>query len=327
MTTQGPYSSWRHVLTLSRLEPDENVVVLGSPAASDRYKSMALQVTADMGGSVSYLEVANPNRLPESAMPSLRSADLIIDLAFSHDPRIRQFGKDGPRTLVVLEPADILQRMLPIAEDKGRVLHAQKCIQGARRMRVVSDAGTDFEVELGELKGNCQYGFADERGHWDQWPGAFVTTYGNEGTAQGRIVIDAGDMLFPQKSYIQAPVTLHLEGGYIKAIEGGVDAKLLRATLESYADPEVFAVSHLGWGLSRNSRWDALNFYDKPDIEGQDGRGHYGNFLFSTGPNLSGGGKRRAPCHLDIPMAGCSVYLDGTPMVEKGVVIPTEQRV
>ena len=49
---------------------------------------------------------------------------------------------------------------------------------------------------------------------------------------------------------------------------------LLTATLDAYANPEVFAVSHLGWGLSRSSRWDSLAFYDKKDIEGQDGRGH-----------------------------------------------------
>jgi len=113
----------------------------------------------------------------------------------------------------------------------------------------------------------------------------------------------------------------------IRAIEGGVDAKLMKSTLDSYNNPEVFAVSHLGWGLSRNCRWDALSFYDKQDIEGQDGRGFYGNFLFSTGPNLSGGGTRRAPLHLDIPLAGCSTFLDDVPMVLDGLVIPEDQRV
>jgi 2,5-dihydroxypyridine 5,6-dioxygenase len=194
-------------------------------------------------------------------------------------------------------------------------------------MRVVSDAGTDFKVTLGQLRGNCQYGFADEPGHWDQWPGAFVTTYGDDGSAEGKVVIDTGDMLFPQKEYVESPITLHVERGYIRAIEGERDAEQLRNLFNSYDNPEVFAVSHLGWGLSRNSRWDALKAFEKADIEGQDGRGHYGNFLFSTGPNLSGGGTRSAPLHMDIPLANCSVFLDDQPMVLKGQVMRPEQQV
>jgi 2,5-dihydroxypyridine 5,6-dioxygenase len=270
MLTTSLHASWRHVMSLSRLREGEKVIVLGAQSGRSQYKSIALQVAREMGGAAAYLEVENPNKLPESAIPALRAADLLIDLSHAHDPVIRQLGRDGTRTLVVLEPPEILERMLPQESDKARVESAQKCIKSARKMRVTSAAGTDFEVELGELKGNCQYGFADEPGHWDQWPGAFVTTYGNDGSAQGQIVIDAGDIIFPQKDYVRSPIRLMLEDGYIRSIEGGVDAKLLKSTLDSYNNPEVFAVSHLGWGLSRNCRWDALSFYDKQDIEGQE---------------------------------------------------------
>lgn len=318
---------FRHVLQLSRLRAGEKVVVLDSFTGTGRYKPLAIQAASELGAAVTAIEVADANRLPESAVPSLAGADLIIDLAFSHDPRIRRWGRDnGTRTLAILEPPEILARMLPNAEDKGRVLAAQAAIRAAKTMRVTSPAGTDFQVALGELTGNAQYGYADDPGHWDQWPGAFITTYANEGSAEGTIVVDANDMIFPNKTYVQAPVRLRIEGGYIRAIEGGFDAKQLKAQLEAYADPEVFAVSHLGWGLSRNARWDALALYDKAAIEGQDGRGFGGNFLFSTGPNLSGGGTRRAPLHLDIPLAGCSVFLDNQPMVLAGEVIPADQR-
>ncbi|CAN7773597.1 2,5-dihydroxypyridine 5,6-dioxygenase [Variovorax sp. LjRoot175] len=326
MSSQSLQSAWHHLMSLSKVSPEEKVVVLGSLSGRNRYKDVALRVLDDMGAAVSYVEVGNPHRVSASALPALRAAGLIVDLTHSHDPVFRQLGRDGVRTLTAVEPPEILLRMLPQASDKTRVQHAQSCIRAAKTMRVTSPAGTDFEVALGELNGNCQYGFADDPGHWDQCPGAFVVTYSNDGSAQGTVVIDAGDMIFPQKEYVHAPITLHLENGYITAIEGGMDAKLLKATLDAYRNPEVFAVSHLGWGLSRNSRWDALKYFDKAEIEGQDGRGHLGNFLFSTGPNLSGGGTRRAPMHLDIPLAGCSVYLDGKPMVLDGDVVSPEQR-
>jgi 2,5-dihydroxypyridine 5,6-dioxygenase len=320
-------SYWRHVIALSNVREGERAVVIGAQSLANRYKTVAVQAASDAGAWVSYLEVSSPNKLSRADAPALKGADFLIDLTHGHDPLIRELLKDGTRVLVVVEPPEILHRMLPEAGDKQRVLHAQSCIRAANRMRVTSMAGTDFSVALGELRGNSQYGFSDEKGHWDQWPGAFVTTYGNEGSAEGTIVIDRGDMLFPQKEYVREPVVLRIERGYIRAIEGGADAKVLRSTFESYGNPEVYAVSHLGWGLSRNSRWDALTFFDKADIEGQDGRGHYGNFLFSTGPNLSGGGTRRAPLHLDIPLAGCSVYLNDEPMVLDGVVTQAEQQV
>ena len=37
--------------------------------------------------------------------------------------------------------------------------------------------------------------------------------------------------------------------------------------------------------------------------------------------------RARAPHHLDIPLAACSVHLDGVPMVEKGDVISEGQRI
>ena len=38
-----------------------------------------------------------------------------------------------------------------------------------------------------------------------------------------------------------------------------------------------------------------------------DGRAHYGNVLFSLGPDTEFGGENDTPCHLDLPMQGCSL--------------------
>ena len=119
---------------------------------------------------------------------------------------------------------------------------------------------------------------------------------------------------------------LAVTNGYIAHIDGGSDARQLAEIFKSYDDPEVYAISHLGWGLSHNARWDALGMHDKADIEGQDGRAFYGNFLFSTGPNVYGGGKRDTSCHIDVPMRNCSLYLDGEPIVLEGEIFPQDQR-
>ena len=140
------------------------------------------------------------------------------------------------------------------------------------------------------------------------------------------VVIDRGDIVFPFKDYVQTPIHLRIEGGYIREIEGDLDADFLREYMRQFNDPEAYAVSHLGWGLQPRARWSQLRLV-QGQTNGNDGRSFYGNFMFSTGPNTDAGGKRDTLCHLDIPMRRCSVSLDGRPMVIKGDVVAEGQRV
>jgi 2,5-dihydroxypyridine 5,6-dioxygenase len=79
------------------------------------------------------------------------------------------------------------------------------------------------------------------------------------------------------------------------------------------------AVSHLGWGLNPQSRWYniALNG-DTPERSHAGARTFPGNFLFSTGPNTQGGGKRKTKGHYDVPMRDCTVLLDNATIIERG---------
>jgi 2,5-dihydroxypyridine 5,6-dioxygenase len=46
-----------------------------------------------------------------------------------------------------------------------------------------------------------------------------------------------------------------------------------------------------------------------------------GNFLFSTGPNSQGGGKRTTRGHYDVPMRDCTVTLDNSTIIERGRLV------
>ena len=89
-----------------------------------------------------------------------------------------------------------------------------------------------------------------------------------------------------------------------------------RATPE---DMDGHAISHLGWGLNPQGRWDAIA------LNGADPARHHagarcfaGNFLFSTGPNSQGGGKRTTKGHYDVPMRDCTVALDNDVIIDRG---------
>ena len=130
-----------------------------------------------------------------------------------------------------------------------------------------------------------------------------MLTWPNEGGARGKIVIDVGDILLPQKLYVRSAIELTVENGYATRIDGGVDAELLREYVASFKDPEAYAISHIGWGLQPRAHWTTLGLYDREATIGMDARAYEGNFLFSLGPNNEAGGSRRTTCHIDIRCA------------------------
>ena len=111
-----------------------------------------------------------------------------------------------------------------------------------------------------------------------------------------------------------------MEADYVTAIEGrGTDARLMRAYLEDFGEPEAFATSHVGWGFNRAARYEALTMYDQRDLNGTELRAVAGNFLYSTGANEFAGRFTRG--HFDLPMMGCTIALDDTVVVENGTLV------
>ena len=114
-----------------------------------------------------------------------------------------------------------------------------------------------------------------------------------------------------------AELLLRIENDYVTAIEGpGVDAELMRSYIAAWGDREAYAVSHVGYGLNAAARWDSMALYDKRDFNGTELRAFAGNFLYSTGANEVAGRHTRG--HFDLPLRGCTVTLDGQPVIDQG---------
>jgi 2,5-dihydroxypyridine 5,6-dioxygenase len=184
----------------------------------------------------------------------------------------------------------------------------------------VSPDGTEIEARL-----QGQYGYTDEPGRWDHWPsGGFVYTGGADDGVDGVAVIAPGDILLPFKRYASEPIELTIHAGRITEIAGGgVDGDLVRDYMESFEDPAGYAISHIGWGLEDRARWSELS--TDPRGIGMAARCFAGNVLFSTGPNSELGGSNFTPCHIDVPMRGCSLYLDAEPVVVDGRLVASDR--
>ena len=233
-------------------------------------------------------------------------ADCTVE-GLQHAAELPQILKGGARVLAISnEHPEILERTAPRIEDEGPVRDAMRRLKGAKTMQVRSAAGTALTIDLTDARIGGVWGFSTRPGSLSHWPGGLVLAFPAAGRVHGTLVMDRGDVNLTFKRYLQDPVRLVIEHDHVVAIEGAsVDADLMRGYFEAWGDRAAYAVSHVGWGLNRRARWDAMSFYDKADFNGTELRAFGGNFLYSTGANEVAG--RHTLGHFDLPLRGCTV--------------------
>ena len=259
----------------------------------------------------------------EPVVNALASSGFIVDCTvegLQHAVELPQILNGGARVLVVSnEHPEILERTKPRAEDEATVRYAMRRLRGVKQMRVTSPAGTELAVRLESARVGGVWGFTAKPVTLTHWPARLVLAFPAAGSVNGTLVLAPGDVNLTFKRYLADAVRLRIEDDHVVAIEGNsVDADLMRGYFAAWGDRAAYAVSHVGWGLNRGARWDAMTFYDKADFNGTELRAFAGNFLYSTGANEVAG--RFTLGHFDLPMRGCTVTLDGVAVVTDGVL-------
>jgi len=322
---------------LCRVKQGETMVLLSDPEARAEYITAGFAAARALGARAFNIAVAeaphphvvgvDPLRELPGAVDAMKSADIVI--AFTRPlftKALRDIMGAGTRVLMVIDHPDDLEMLQSNASIERAVKAAGRRLERAREVRYTSDVGTDLRITKGEYPVMIQYGYADEPGRFDHWGVAIVHTFPNEGSANGTVVFNVGDMVvLPFKRYVQDRVDIEVRDGYIRKIQGGFDAMLMRDWLEGWGDPEGYAVSHLGWGLHPRARWNCIEMFGPARCVAH-GRAFAGNFLFSTGPNTQGGGTRTTRGHYDVPMRDCSVFLDGEQVIDRGRIVVDDMK-
>jgi 2,5-dihydroxypyridine 5,6-dioxygenase len=325
-------------LRLSGVREGETVSVLSRGGERADYADAFLWAAQELGASAFHM------RLPSAkggsgawavgdsglgtnpvAVEALKQTDMLVDLTFLLFSKEQFAIQDaGTRILTVVEPAPLLARLMPTTELRERVEIGAELLAKATNMRITSPGGTDVTYRLGVYPTVSEYGYTDTPGRWDHWPAAFVFTGGADDGVDGTIVLSPGDVLLPFNTYVQTPVTITIEHGFITDIRGGLDADLLSSYIKSFDDPRGYGMSHVGWGLDERAHWHGLTQFGGG--MGMELRSFYGNVMFSIGPNNELGGPNDTPCHFDIPMRGCSLFLDDEPIVRDGGLVVPDMR-
>jgi 2,5-dihydroxypyridine 5,6-dioxygenase len=320
---------------MSNVRAGETVALLSDMTSRPEYMQAAFAAADELGADAYEMRI---NMVPswtkvgvdtigqtKGLMDALKAADIVVAL---HIPLftswLREVMASGTRFLMIIDAPDDLEMLLAPKGLKEAVKYAEQRYVGTREVRVVSESGTDLTYSCGDYPVMSQWGYADEPGHFDQWGVGHIHTFPNEGSANGTVVMAPGDIvILPYCRYVHDEVRLEIRDGFIRKVEGGLDAKLMQDWLDdnkvSEDDIDPYAVSHLGWGLNPQARWYniALNG-DDPERAHAAARVFPGNFLFSTGPNTQGGGTRNTKGHYDVPMRDCTVILDNDVIIENG---------
>jgi 2,5-dihydroxypyridine 5,6-dioxygenase len=346
--TQTPEPQWieamEHTLGLCELARGNTAVVLCETQSRRMLAEIARLACAHLGVHALELCVPTPrvaHAIPirstgastalqnnRAAIAALAACDLVIDCTVEgllHAPELAQILAGGSRVLMVSsEHPEILVRCLPAKADEARVRDAIKRMRAAKAMHVSSAAGTDLHISLDGARVGGTYGFCTKPGQVAHWPGALALAFPAARSVHGQIVLAPGDVNLTFKTYLQAAVKLTIEADEIVHIEGNhPDAQLLRNYWAAWHAREghraCYAVSHVGYGLNTQARWDSLMFYDKSVCNGTELRAIAGNFLYSTGANEVA--QRFTQGHFDLPMQNCTIALDGQAVVRDGVLV------
>lgn len=325
---------FRKQYQLCAVKPGETIIFLTDNMADRQIVDAGLAAAAEIGNAAFEIHIAqgpsqqsvgsNPLDTP-GLIEAVKHANLVVALFagfFSGwEAAVRAAGG---RILNVLDTPDQLERLQGTPELKKAALAARERLLKARNLRLTSASGTDLSWARDQKAPLfCHYGAADEPGRMDHWGQGMVAMFPQEGSAQGRVVVQPGDVwILPYARMVQSPIELEIRDGFIRNVAGGMDATMFRYWLDTWRmsanDLDPYAISHLGWGLNPKARWDDVVRYENSmDNLQASMRAYPGSFLFSTGP----GPARKTKGHIDMPLNNCTLALDGEVIIDQGRLV------
>ncbi len=336
-------SKWIDVLVdlfkLCKVEQGEVAAILSESQSREVLVELSELALARLGARVFHVRLPSPpldSAVPirstgtclaigglEPVVSALAQSGIVIDCTVEgllHARELPTILADGARLMMLSdEHPEVFERLRPIPGLTEKCKLGAQMLTDAKRMRVTSPAGSDLEVDLTDTPGRGSAGIADRPRSVGYWPAGLCLCFPTTGSANGQLVLAPGDVNLTFKRYLESAVTLTIEDDFVVDIAGdGLDADLMRSYYAAWNEKDAYAVSHVGWGMNPQARWDALVMYDRGDVNGTELRAFGGNFLFSTGANQVSG--RFSACHFDIPMRGCTVELDGQAVVKNGAL-------
>ena len=326
--------------SLCGVQPGDTCAVLSETQSRKVNVELAQLALAQLGAKSFHIELVSPAQSAPVAVRSTGASNAIDGLApvvaalgqatfvadctvegLLHAIELPQILQAGSRVLMVSnEHPEVLERLVPNIALEAVVKANMKRLKSTNIMQVESAAGTNLTLKIAGAPVGGGWGYTARPGTISHWPGGLCLCFPKAGSVNGTLVMDVGDVNLTFKRYLESRIELTIEDDFVTKIAGsGVDAQLMRSYFSAWGDLNAYAVSHVGWGLNPQARWDSMAMYDKNDFNGTELRAFAGNFLYSTGANETAG--RHTLGHFDLPLRACTVKLDGAVVVDAGKLV------
>jgi len=181
--------------------------------------------------------------------------------------------------------------------DKGEMAH------------VTTEAGTDIYLPIKGIQAISSTGLVKEKGKYGNLPSGESFLMPEEGKSEGIIVVD-GSFASVGKIY-EEPIRITVEKGYAVKIEGGEEARKLKANLDKLGK-EAYNVAELGIGTN-----------DKAIITGEilEDEKVMGTAHIALGNNISMGGKCNVGIHVDGVFLKPTIKIDDKVILDNGELL------
>ncbi len=210
-----------------------------------------------------------------------READLIVDLAVGYADFMAEAIERGAQ---VLSPGDgtgghhieesLIRTMMNVDLDHMRreAIYIESLFTNAKRVRVTSEEGTDFTLNIENLKGIASHEFLwdyeknEKILHWSALPPAAPGIVLPKFSGDGVVAADGFFLYSDLHQYPQSPVFLTFKRGRIVKIEG--DDRLLISRLNTWldgieGDTGRFGPVHFNLGLNTRARLNEHPEFEK----------------------------------------------------------------
>lgn len=321
---------FKSVLEHCKLHPGERMLVYADHHSPPHYAAAFISAAQLIGAEAFQITIPTQQKdITEGPIwDAWHSVDLVIDLESISTSVYRPLRVSAlaghTRVLRVTEPEDVLFRMPPDPVVRDRALRSEALVTAAKDFHITSAAGTDITVNIDGLRSHGMWGVADKPGMWDHWPMGLVVVAANRKGTNGKIVIDVGDILLAIQQYVSSPITVTVEEGFIKSVEGGADAALLRQYFESRHDPRSYEIAHVGWGCEHRADWGRL----ARKIPGgtSDAESFLGDLQIAFGRDTSPllRGSNDVKTHMDFDCLNVNIDLDGRQIIENSQFVLDE---
>jgi leucyl aminopeptidase (aminopeptidase T) len=180
------------------------------------------------------------------------------------------------------------------------------------RVRVVTELGTDVQLDIRGRTGNYCPGFVERAGELGSPPDIEANVSPVEDASEGTVVVD-GSIPCAEIGLLRTPLRMEIRNGSIVSFESD-DPKLVATIKDVFAranSNRAYVLAECGVGLNTAAQLTGVMLTD----EGAADCMHFG-----FGSNSTVGGRNIVSFHLDFVFRNPNLFVDGKQYLDRGTV-------